>query len=563
MAGASTGSEARASVWRRLAAAFDPALLMLLVGPPLMIACAWAVALTQSGLERERAAAHALSMAEGLAHAFDEQSQRTIGAADQMLRLVRQHYADDGAAIDIADVLKDAAYIGPAYLRVRIADAQGRPVASSVDDGPASMRERDYFLAQRGSDADALFIGMPADYDGERHWTIQLSRRIVRADGTFGGIVMASLEPSYFLHGFRDADLGPRDLALLAGRDGSVRVRLQGRTLLPGGTNAFAPVFRQASGLPGTRSTEDGVHRYWAVHAVEGYPLAVAIGLHAGDALDAAERNCRSYLLAAGAFTACVLLLTWLSAWLSLRQRRILKALAASEREANALKSDFIANISHDLRTPLNGIIGFADLLQATASEPQQREYAGYILDSGRHLLALVNMILDLSKMRAGKLQLQRSATDLRELARQVSHTQAMAAQAKGLEYVLHVADDFPVSVDCDGVRMREVLNNLLHNAIKFTEQGRVTLELAHAGGQVLIRTVDTGVGISAEEQQRLFQFFAEGRDAAVRNNVGSGLGLAFSQELVKLHGGRITVVSAPGKGTTVTVLLPQHRQGE
>lgn len=547
-------------ILRRVINRIDPALLMLVLGP-LMVVVVWTIVMLRVSDEHTQATQQAFATATGLARVFDEQSQRTLGAADQMIRLVRQRYLTIGQTLNIAQVLADAAYITPAYLKITISDAQGNVIASSTQVTHASMKNTEAFTALSADAGDSLYIGKPVFDETGKRWTLQLSRRIERRDGTFAGVVVASLEPAFLLQALRDADFGPQDIAALVGLDGITRVRLRGDHLDFNVDISTHPVFRAALDQHARSgravSVIDDVERFVAWMSVNDYPLVVAVGLASDRAMMDFDRHRRVYFAGATVFSVCVLVLTLLAGWLSVRQRSMLRKLASSEREANELKSSFIANISHDLRTPLNGIIGFADVIRETAENPDQRQYAQYILDSGNHLLALVNMLLDLTKMRASKLHLQRDSVDLKKVAAHVANTQSMAARKKGLEFQLRIADDFPQTVPCDAVRIRQVMNNLVHNAIKFTERGGVTLELLKDGARAIIRTTDTGIGMSREDQSRLFEFFAEGRDTSARKNVGSGLGLAFSKELVKLHGGTIEVMSVPGSGTNVTVSLP------
>jgi signal transduction histidine kinase len=301
----------------------------------------------------------------------------------------------------------------------------------------------------------------------------------------------------------------------------------------------------------------DVVPRLWSGGYLGDYRLIIVVGISRKDALVDYELHRRIYLIGSVAFTVGVGLLTILAAVLARRQKRTLQRLARSERQANELKSTFLAKISHDLRTPLNGILGFSELVKTTASEPEQRQYGEYIHDSSSHLLDLVNMILDLAKLRNGTLQLRLGDVDLRQVAQSVSRIHAIVAKQKGLEFRLDVAAGFPERVTCDGVRIREVLHNLLHNAVKFTRAGHVAVDLFVRDGQACVRVSDTGIGMTDEIKSRLFQPFSEGRDEASRALAGASLGLAFSRELVALHGGAIEIESQEGAGTSVTFAIP------
>ncbi len=240
-------------------------------------------------------------------------------------------------------------------------------------------------------------------------------------------------------------------------------------------------------------------------------------------------------------------------AWQMARQRQ---ALAEQASEA---KTRFLATLGHEVRTPMTGVLGMSELLLASRLEPRQRSHVEAIRRAGEHLLRLVNDALDLSRIEAGKLQLDSGAFDLRALVREVAGLMAPLAERGGLAFADQVAADAPVALQGDRTRVAQILMNLVGNAIKFTERGFVSLEaLPLPGGGVRFAVADSGPGLSAEQQQRLFRRFeqAEGARTAARYG-GSGLGLAISQELAAAMGGRIAVESTLGQGTRFVVDLP------
>ncbi|MCH4561759.1 ATP-binding protein [Halomonas sp. EGI 63088] len=230
--------------------------------------------------------------------------------------------------------------------------------------------------------------------------------------------------------------------------------------------------------------------------------------------------------------------------------------------EANRIKSEFLANMSHEIRTPLNGIIGFCRLLGRSRLEPRQREWLDHVHRACDNLLMLVNDVLDFSKIEAGRLELEHVPLDMVTLVDEVLALQAPQAHLKDLQLLGLVYDDVPVALTGDPLRIRQVLTNLVNNAIKFTERGEITVrvmvEQAETGRVTLrVSVSDTGIGLSPENCQRLFQAFRQADPSHSREFGGTGLGLTICRQLVEQMGGEIGVESAPGKGSTFAFTLP------
>jgi PAS domain S-box-containing protein len=228
---------------------------------------------------------------------------------------------------------------------------------------------------------------------------------------------------------------------------------------------------------------------------------------------------------------------------------------------ANRAKSRFLAMVSHEIRTPLNGILGMTDLLIDTALSPAQTSYVKAVKTSGDTLLSLIGEILDFSKIEAGRLDLDARPFRLATLIEEAVELLAPRAHAKEIEIASLVDDRLPAEVVGDGARLRQVLMNLAGNAVKFTETGgvSVTVEPGSAPDTVTFRVRDTGIGIAADAQARIFQEFEQADGGSTRRHGGTGLGLAISQRIVERMGGRITVESAPGAGASFcfTIGLP------
>ena len=239
--------------------------------------------------------------------------------------------------------------------------------------------------------------------------------------------------------------------------------------------------------------------------------------------------------------------------------RETAEDLARREAGANRAKTEFLATITHELRTPLNGVMGMVQAMSNDPLEEVQRERLEIVRGSGQALLQIINNVLDISKIEVGRIELSPVVFDLKPVVEDLGRLYAALATEKGLAFDLEVdpsADGWSFG---DEVRLRQVLSNLLSNALKFTDQGRVSAKVRRDGDQLVFTISDTGIGVSPEQAPRLFERFVQADASTTRRFGGTGLGLAICREIVKLLGGEISFVSTPGEGSCFTFQVPMR----
>ena len=290
----------------------------------------------------------------------------------------------------------------------------------------------------------------------------------------------------------------------------------------------------------------------WAVFLVGG----LAFGLSTLGVLpfNVATRN--------GLYAGSAVELALLSFALAHRFRRIELAAATLQASSEA-KSEFLANMSHEIRTPLNAIVGMGELLSDMKQTAEAQQYLAILRRASENLLAIVNDVLDLSKIEAGRVDIEQVPVNLESLINGVCEIMAMRAHERGLEFVSYIDPDLPAELLADPTRIRQVMINLIGNAIKFTEEGEINVRVEQKAGSpedllaIEFSCSDTGEGIAPDRQQKIFEAFAQADASTTRTHGGTGLGLAISARLVELMGGRIALESQPGRGSKFSFVLP------
>ncbi|WP_157269491.1 sensor histidine kinase [Azohydromonas aeria] len=516
-----------------------------------------------------------------LARALQEQTVRVIATVDQAtLRLRDAVRSGDFTTAQLPQLANETGLAPKILVQLSLVGADGRFVGSNIDPdgsktGPMDLNGREHvrvhlqpgLASDAALDAGGLFIGKPVLGKVSGRWTIQLTRRIDAADGRVLGVVVASLDPGYFEEVYRGVALGAQGAVTLVGTDRVVRARVLG-----GGSHGLGSTIGAAT-LQGrylnsgasagdyiTTSSIDQVERIVAFRRVGESSLYVLVATATAEAL-LPWRVTRGMMLGLTALLTVAILAAafiFLSGVRRLeRKNEALRLSEAQAQAANQAKSEFLAAISHELRTPLTSIRGYAELMEHRLEHPRFRESAGLIRKGAEHLNELLTQILDLAKVEAGAMPVNLAPVALRPVLQGTLDFFELTARAKGLALELDVAAELPPQLVCDDLRLKQVLNNLLSNALKFTAQGGVRIEAARAGDMVCFHVVDTGPGIPAELHETVFEKFRQANGRVSYEHGGTGLGLALSRGLAELMGGTLTLQSAPGQGCRFTLSLP------
>jgi signal transduction histidine kinase len=566
-----------------------------------LMVCVWLAIMISTWSVREAALGRATSSASNLSAAFCEQVYHTLSTISAAMDLTTREIRADPTGFRLDRWSDELPALAQPTMSVSLIDANGKLISTTIKPGVSGvdLSDLDYVkvhLARAGPD---LYISEPMVGRVSGRVMIQVSRRVTDANGHLIGILVFALAPDDLTSLHRSVDLGPRGLIALVGDDGKLRARFgdgpEGTTSIQSGP---WPLMLDPAAADGVVRSDaiDGVSRIWSLRRLPTYPVIVASGLSLDDEL--AESRTHT-ILEVGIGVAASVLLIALNALLvreiRRRNQRELELarehteleraraellieqgkLANVNRElvlsteraeaANMAKSQFLAQMSHELRTPLHAVIGFSELISHNvAPMPSAGLIAGYaddIMKSGRHLLELINSILDLSKVESGSTTLAEDDVGLEEVIKDSLMTVREQASDAGVAVDTSLPDDMP-AVRGDTTKLRQIFINLLSNAVKFTQRGGTVTVSARRepdGGFAVI-VADTGIGMNATELGIAMEPFGQVENSLARSYEGTGLGLPLARRMTELHGGRLTLRSVKGVGTTVEVYLPASR---
>jgi signal transduction histidine kinase len=589
-----------------------------------MILAIWAAVGVSIHFSRETELAEMQANADNLASAFDDEMTNTLntvaGTMDAVANRMRAKRSDMNIyawSYEIPIVtgpIIEATIIGPNGMLTASTKA---PVIKPVD-----VSDLKHIRIQLDGKFKGLFIGPPvisrvySQISGVTRWIIPISERVETKDGRFVGVLDFVLSPIQLTRLYKSINFGEGGTIALVGLDEVIRARysksspegLDGIGHSIDSVQATDLYLNDEQGSYVVTSTVDHVKRLYSFKRVPGYPLVVIVGLGYDEGLTLWRTNARVILTLAAIAT---LLLGGLALLLTREiSRRVMRDIAivnesnklqaantelTEERRklqtanvdltkergklqvsnaelrkskndaevANHAKSFFLANMSHEFRTPLNAIIGFSQVIKDEIMGPGRPIYAEYAKDiwgAGEHLLEIINNVLDISKIEAGKTELSEELIDPSEIVAASIATMRVQAANKKITLTADIPPEAPF-IRGDALRLRQVLINLVSNAVKFTEAGHVTVSVAFDAAQGFRFTVaDTGIGMSPVEIKKALEPFGQVENAITKKYEGTGLGLPLAQRLVELHGGRLEIESAKGIGTTIVVLLPLDR---
>jgi signal transduction histidine kinase len=439
-------------------------------------------------------------------------------------------------------------------------DRNGDRIVSSVFDAPPPLNIADQpqFRVHMTAPVAGLHIGAPLRSRLRGDWISLVSRRINGENGEFQGVASAILNAGYISSVLERYHVAEQVIVSIYLRDGSYLARFPDPSARLVRSNRENLLFREhlpksEAGTYHGIAIPSGEERIFSYRALAGYPVVVAVSMRRSVALAAWHDRIR--------VTGAALLL---QARRLRQQRQAARLAQLAAEEANRGKSEFLAHMSHELRTPMNAVLGFTEMMTkeifGPIGSPRYREYLRDIEASGQHLLQVINNILDLAKVEAGKWEMNEVDVDMGDLAHSTALLLRERARAAGV--TLAIDDAAPkVSVRGDLRLLRQIILNLLTNAIKFSERGG-TVELPWKlgdDGALSLSVVDHGLGMTPEEAQRALRPYANGA-ARARNRQDTGLGLSLSKHFAEMHGGQIAIDSALGRGTTVTIRFPAER---
>jgi len=503
-------------------------------------------------------------------HVFAEYSESVIKRINELILDLRTQWAGDWTSFAAVIQQRQESFRDIAF-QVAVIDKDGLLVFSNLAKPTerTDLSQREHFQAHKISpDTDRLFISKPVKGKVSGKWSLQFTRPII-SHGHFDGVIVVSVSPELFAGVAAKLQIDGGSVVALIRSTGEIMARYPqletsyGQLLK---NRPFLPPDSPTSGNDRQFATADGKERVYGYYKLPDYGLIFLVGESTSDILAPHREHLNRVVGVASAISLLTILLFFgLDRSLTTLDRTRRELVVAKDQadlareaaeSANLAKGRFLTTMSHEIRTPMNGILGMAQLLLTPdLTDSERQDYARTILTSGQTLMALLNDILDLSKIEAGKFQMEATVFSPEQLIREAHSLFAGTAKNKGLQFAFTWNGPSHQRYRSDAHRLRQMIGNLVGNAIKFTAQGNVRIEAREVerderGAVLEFAVADTGIGIAAEQQLLLFQPFTQADSSTTRQFGGTGLGLSIVHTLAKMLGGDTGVESVPGQGS-------------
>lgn len=495
---------------------------------------------------------------------FSQRLLRSIDERDRLLKLVRGDYQNVGGKIDLQ---RYTAIFGGLYTQLTIVDQAGRLVASTRNTIGSDWGGNELYIVHRDHLDDSLRFSRPRRLPGSDQWVMHMARRIFSDKGDFTGMVELEFSVDRLPALYANLDRIRAGQQQVVGTDGiaSETSHVNERMILRRIDETIMELDNSEldkDQLFTDQKVSDDQHS-WVSRKLEPYPLLLSVKLPDPEPLPGQEDSkLMGYIMYACVPTLLILLLITLTYRTIRRQYEVVRkydAMRRSASESNKRKSRFLATVVHELRTPLSGVHGYSELVRDTSSDPQSREFGDLIHQSAIYLHGLLNTLFDLARIETGRVVIFHENIDTLSYFEYVGSMHKINADKKGLSFQMRLAPDLPRNFLCDRVRLSQILNNMLDNAVKFTVTGGVTIEVTTRMNKLKIKVLDTGPGIAKGELKHLFEFFYQAESVRAGRSRGLGLGLSLAKEFTDLIRGSIRIESEVGIGTVVNLSIPLH----
>lgn len=497
-------------------------------------------------------------------HAVGISLRESLNLADYVARQSRAQWVGEESLRLHGDLLNDIPNFKQLITQVAIIDRNGMLQATSLDRNAQriDLSDRKHFLVHQTSGVDAPYLSQPLVGRVSKVLTAQFTRPIFDGRGDFNGVVVVSLNFDYLQKMLLDQN---------GTTEHNVVVRAAAPLGTPGGNReamstliALSGIAQPQGSVPSSYVSAMEQEQIGKEMVLKDFGLVLNVSVPREPFEHELDTNLM-YAVALGALLVFGVGYYALQMLASIRSRsRILLELEESQikaNSANAMKSKFVSSISHELRTPLNGILGFSELIGMSDDIAEAQHYGNIVNKSATHLHQLVNTLLDLAKIEAGQMEVVNIRSDVRDLCNSVLSIHRYGVEKKGLALDVKYQPGMPATVVTDHIKLMQILNNLLSNAVKFTDEGAIFLTVGFEQSQWSFSVADTGIGMSPEQVNQVFERFNNVKldDGLASERAGAGLGMALCKDFAELLGGSIHVYSEPRSGTVVKVVLPQN----